>query len=91
MFFPYYVIKFLQIGGISLIKTEMQMRETEVISSVYCNVCGKEIRADDRGYYPDFVHIDKTWNYFSNKDGEVQKIDICEECWDRFTASFKLK
>ncbi|MCQ4726167.1 hypothetical protein NE664_05760 [Anaerotignum faecicola] len=74
-----------------MIKTEIQMKETEVISKVYCNVCGREIKPDALGYYPDFLHIEKTWNYFSGRDGETQKADICERCWNDIVENFKIK
>lgn len=91
MFFPYNMIKFFIQGGRALIKTEIQMKETEVISKVYCNVCGREIKPDALGYYPDFLHIEKTWNYFSGRDGETQKADICERCWNDIVENFKIK
>ncbi len=85
------MIKFFIQGGRALIKTEIQMKETEVISKVYCNVCGREIKPDALGYYPDFLHIEKTWNYFSGRDGETQKADICERCWNDIVENFKIK
>ena len=33
--------------------------------------------------FEDFYHIDKTWGYHSNKDGQHDCYDICEDCYDR--------
>ena len=33
---------------------------------------------------------DYEWGYFSGKDGEKHSFDLCEECYDRLLASFKL-
>ena len=33
---------------------------------------------------------DYEWGYFSEKDGERHSFDLCEECYDRLIASFKL-
>ena len=68
----------------------MKLKETEVISEVRCNVCGAKIEPDDLGYYPDFLHIEKKWNYFSAKDGKEQNVDICEECWDKIVKTFAI-
>ncbi len=32
--------------------------------------------------------VDTTWGYFSGKDLEKHEFDLCEECYDRITASF---
>lgn len=57
---------------------------------VYCNCCGKEIRFQENTQIAleDYAVIEKSWGYFSNKDGIRQKMNICESCFDAWTASF---
>lgn len=49
-----------------------------------CNCCGKEI--DDRKQ--DYLCIQKTWGYFSNKDGRKCEVTICESCYDTWEKNF---
>ncbi len=37
----------------------------------------------------DYFHFEKTWGYFSQKDGMTQEADICEACVDRWVRSFR--
>ncbi|HCT65069.1 MAG TPA: hypothetical protein DIC60_07410 [Lachnospiraceae bacterium] len=74
-----------------MIKTEKRTQETEVVGNIYCNMCGRQLKTDKHGYYEDFVHIEKRWGYTSEKDGKEQSVDICEHCWDKFTAGFAIK
>lgn len=34
--------------------------------------------------------MEKQWGYFSGKDGETHRFELCEECYDRLTASFRI-
>lgn len=62
-----------------------KMVETKVVDAVFCNCCGNRI--DE---YHCFVSIDKRWGYYSKKDLTEQRADICESCWDKFCATFKI-
>ncbi|MCC8029445.1 MAG: hypothetical protein LIO75_06600 [Lachnospiraceae bacterium] len=57
---------------------------------VYCNSCGREIRTGIGSRMEDYFHMEKTWGYFSRKDGMLQKADICEDCMDRWMREFKI-
>lgn len=63
-------------------------KKVQEIDKVICNACGKEIEKDGYGYLKDYLHVEKTWGYNSNKDEEVHKFDICEECYDNIIKSF---
>ena len=63
----------------------------QLADRVICNICGHEIPKDRFGYFQDYVHIDKTWGYNSDKDGENVCIDICQDCFDKIISSCKLK
>ena len=69
---------------------QYQLKETKEIKKIICNQCGKEILVVD-GYPREGVFsVDQEWGYFSEKDGERHSFDLCEECYDRLLASFKL-
>ena len=38
----------------------------------------------------DYLKIEKNWGYFSNKDGNCEKINICEDCYDEIVEGFQL-
>ena len=67
-------------------KKEERMIKTEVVTEIICNCCKKSIDTAKN----DFIHIEKEWGYFSNKDGKKQEVDLCEKCWDKITEGFKI-
>jgi hypothetical protein len=55
-----------------------------------CNGCGKELLVE-HGMLKDAVFEGKqTFGYFSNKDGQTHLFDLCEECYDKMTAGFRI-
>ncbi len=62
--------------------------QQEVLDNVVCNMCGKKISADNDGYIEDYVHIDKTWNYHSDLDGQHHALDICAICYQKWVDTF---
>ena len=52
--------------------------EKNTVTKIVCNKCKKEIT------------VEKRWGYFSHKDGELHRFDICEECYDTWIASFQI-
>lgn len=65
--------------------TMKERRETE---TVFCNGCGKEIKIKDGVIREGLISVEKRWGYFSNKDNEVHRFDLCEECYDRMVSQF---
>ncbi len=57
------------------------MRQCKIV----CNKCGREIENED------VLSVEKRWGYFSNKDNEVHKFDLCEKCYDEFISTFQIK
>ncbi len=55
---------------------------------VFCNCCGKEIKMEHGHAVEDFFHLEKTWGYFSGKDGICQSADICEACMEQWMKKF---
>lgn len=59
------------------------------IEQLICNKCGKEIKVHHGIIQEGVFQVDYLWNYFSNKDGEIQRFDLCEECYDQMIAAFR--
>ncbi len=53
-----------------------------------CNVCGRDLKLKNGMIMEGNMSIDYAWGYFSDKDGEVHKFDICQKCYDKFVKSF---
>ena len=66
---------------------KVMMQEEKVLSRIICNGCGKEISKDRADHF----HGEKTWGYFSEKDGRQDAFDLCEACYDKLTENFKIK
>lgn len=65
--------------------TMKERRETETI---FCNGCGKEIKIKDGVIREGLLSVEKRWGYFSDKDNEVHRFDLCEKCYDRMVSQF---
>ena len=61
------------------------MRKAGVL---YCNCCGKTISESCGADREEFFHFEKTWGYFSEKDGEIHHWDLCEDCYDSLLHQF---
>lgn len=60
------------------------------VERIFCNVCGQEIEIRNGILKTDLFEVTKEWGYFSNKDLEIHKFKICEACYDKLIASFKV-
>ncbi len=69
---------------------EVQLRETKEIKKIICNKCGKEILAVNGIPKEEVFSADYTWGYFSGKDGERHRFDLCESCYDELVKSFRI-
>lgn len=61
-----------------------------IVRKVICNQCKKELQIENEAASTDWLAVDKTWGYFSGKDGETHSFDLCEECYDRLIRGFAL-
>lgn len=58
---------------------------------LYCNCCGREIHMKGGRITEDFFHLEKTWGYFSDRDGICQIADICEHCMEQWMKGFQIQ
>lgn len=60
------------------------------LETVLCNSCGKKLAVKDGIVREGRLSIDYAWDYFSEKDGEVHHIDLCEDCYDEMVLQFRI-
>lgn len=60
------------------------------LETVICNCCGKKLVVKAGIVREGVILFDHAWDFFSEKDGEVHHIDICESCYDEWTEQFKI-
>ena len=73
---------------------QYQLKKTKEISKIICNQCGREISVINGRPEKEVLCVEHTWGYFSEKDGENHRFDLCEECYacyDELTRNFKIK
>lgn len=58
--------------------------------NVICNRCGMTIRPQGGLSYSEYVEVSKSWGYFSRKDGEDHRFDLCEACYDAWISEFQI-
>jgi len=59
-------------------------------NDVLCNCCGKAIQKERGILVEDAFEAVKEWGFFSNKDLEIHRFNICEECYDAWVKTFKI-
>ena len=66
---------------------KLALQEEKILSRVVCNGCGKGISLESADHF----HGEKTWGYFSEKDGRQDSFDLCESCYDKMVSDFIVK
>lgn len=64
-------------------------RQTELTEAV-CNACGKKLALDNGIVKEGCFTVDAAFGYFSEKDGMRHQFDLCEECYDKMIAKFRI-
>ncbi len=64
--------------------------EQDRLTGMQCNSCKKEMKIENGIVKEGCFCVDYTWGYFSNKDGMCHKLDLCEDCYDRFIGSLAI-
>lgn len=65
-------------------------REVQNVKQIICNKCGRKIAVGEGSCTEDVFQVEKRWGYFSNKDNEVHRFDLCEKCYDEWIATFQI-
>ncbi len=69
---------------------QYKMQEKKEVEKIICNKCGKEISVNNGVPQGDTLSVEKRWGYFSDKDNEVHRFDLCEVCYDEWITTFKI-
>jgi len=64
-----------------------QVQKTE---RVVCNGCGRDMEVENGILMEGCFHSDWMFGYFSRKDREKHNFDLCEDCYDKIVAQFKI-
>lgn len=60
------------------------------LETLICNCCGKKLAVDHGILREGAISVDYTWDYFSEKDGQIHRFDLCEECYDELIGGYKI-
>ena len=74
-------------------KGENEMRKYKgsgQLETVICNCCGKKLIVDAGIVREGVISVDHTWDFFSEKDGEIHHWDLCETCYDEWISQFQI-
>ncbi|MCI5867984.1 MAG: hypothetical protein MR224_00500 [Dorea sp.] len=67
------------------------IKETKEIEQITCNKCGRVIQVAGGVPMEDVLEVEKRWGYHSKKDNQVDRFDLCEDCYDELVSSFRIK
>lgn len=68
-----------------------ELEATNKIEKIICNKCGKEILVCRGVPQEDVLEVEKRWGYLSKKDNQVDRFDLCEDCYDELVESFRIR
>lgn len=57
---------------------------------VCCNKCGRPIIVENNIIKEGLLEVQADWGYFSLRDLEVHKFDVCESCYEEWVKTFKV-
>lgn len=58
------------------------------LDRIVCNKCGRDLKIENGIPKEGVFQVAKVWEYFSEKDGQIDCFDLCESCYDAWTATF---
>ena len=67
---------------------QYRIQEGKELDKIICNKCGKMISVKNGIAAEDVLSVEKRWNYFSSKDNDVHRFDLCEACYDEWIGTF---
>ncbi len=69
---------------------EYMENDKNTVKKIVCNQCGKSLQVEDGIVKEGVFRGMARWGFFSEKDGEIHTFDLCEACYDRMAASFRI-
>ena len=65
------------------------VEERKLIQAV-CNKCGRQLKVADGCLREGCVSVNAPFGYFSRRDGQIHRFDLCEDCYDSLIAQFAI-
>ncbi len=62
----------------------------KVETPIYCNSCGKLLKMENGILKEDAFEATKEWGYFSKRDLEVHRFNLCEDCYNKLIEQFRI-
>lgn len=64
--------------------------ENNLLVAAFCNHCGKQLTVTNGMITEGIFSVEYPFGYFSNKDEEIHKMDLCEICYDNWIKDFSI-
>lgn len=64
--------------------------ETIQLKELYCNCCGRKLQLKDGIVREGVIRFEQNFGYFSGRDGETHRFDLCEECYNKMIRNFTI-
>lgn len=62
--------------------------ETNTLLEASCNCCKKKLEVQNGIITEGVFSVEYAFGYFSSKDEEIHKFDLCETCYDKWIKTF---
>lgn len=64
--------------------------ETNQLMEAVCNCCKKSLKVQNGIITEGVFSVEYAFGYFSSKDEEIHKFDLCEACYDKWIQTFEI-
>lgn len=64
--------------------------ETKQLMQATCNCCKKSLKVQNGIITEGVFSVEYAFGYFSNKDEEIHKFDLCEKCYGEWIKTFQI-
>lgn len=80
----------MQEGHGKVRRTMRKYKNDGTLETVICNACGKKVAVKDGIVREGVLGMEYSWDYFSEKDGEIHRLELCEACYDRLVQTLRV-
>ena len=64
--------------------------DSRMLVQVNCNCCGRKMMVKNGIVEEGCIMARVPFGYFSKKDGQVHRFELCEACYDKIIAGFQI-
>ena len=62
--------------------------EKRELTEIVCNACGKKMLVENGILKEECIHVEHDFGFFGEKDGESDRFDLCEACYEKLISGF---